>query len=1087
VPCDAKGHAKPLEDFPNLHVYYPTEELSPVRVLLHGDFLIKSDRTAIVSMAETPYNQWVGRELAKLLIQFVTQCYTQEAPAAYLRLLLSVEKMRPRSNTQQLWQFIVEQASASLLLPNSKGTLALKVAEGLRLSFHEQRKAARAILEVSRYAQSLVHPDFDENVEATQAMASLNVGALGPTDVLDCIREHAAAHRGNETWLWSCWEWLVEWTGNSKERLDLARSLTVIPCRDGLVSGVEAAETTVTWSGLESDETFPDWLPLKLVEDWFRDRLLKNSKNTAIRKLAEQLHIVEPDANTVLAALGRAAKSFWEQEVSEPERFLNLLIEKKWYETEERPNDLAFCPVPSRKEGSAEIVWASAQDAYFGREWGSRTLARLYEGARDAHWVMPIQRLAAKAELHTALEWLGVMACPWVIHSDDASDTFPERSRVGTYIRPYTWLGEIEPPTSLEHINPAKLSSGKCVLLLLLLAENWSNFYKNRAFLDVRYKYYGANTATVPSRWWEQVLSQSKPSLTGDGNAGSPLRKAWLSSERLRRLSHLLPCIALDSLSKKEREVLEPWLRDVVKLREHPEQMEDDEIESIVKVRIPALIPQSALSDRKKREQVSRWYGDLLRVCRERKKKAPDMSDCPRLCCKGEEWSYVADDVVWLDDDHDAALAFKGLVWRIALPRELRAIAQEVFGVRSLATHKRVVPQWSVLDDDDVKKEPVAQMSALLNDVKPFLFAWISHSQSDQALGKLRERIQSLTLRFVRDLQLSVSLDGIAESRTVSRAYAVDDHTLILDADRANEGSLAKALSEALGTAESEFFEILLRCPDEEARRRKLREDRDVAEDELERHLGEWHEGEPEVREAPVRGPVPNPSKGAGGDKSGKEEGPAVAAAPRPSSAGQAQRPSDQAASPHPEPVVTERTRSRKTLRLKDPKEANISVSNYEGRSGAGSATASSRHSWDQQVLTEQERKYIEQVSRKFAEAHLERLGYSVEQMPFENPGFDIRATKDGTAMLLVEVKGHLGRAAHIELTAREYREYSRCLQSKGESWELWNIEQLSEEKSGDVLLGRYQGIPDNALVGVRGFRVDLRACTKVEEIDRSS
>jgi hypothetical protein len=117
-------------------------------------------------------------------------------------------------------------------------------------------------------------------------------------------------------------------------------------------------------------------------------------------------------------------------------------------------------------------------------------------------------------------------------------------------------------------------------------------------------------------------------------------------------------------------------------------------------------------------------------------------------------------------------------------------------------------------------------------------------------------------------------------------------------------------------------------------------------------------------------------------------------------------------------------------------------------------------------------RSLTEEAGRLFAARELKNMGFSVETMPFENPGFDLRAKRNDEE-LRVEVKSHTGRASVVDVTQRQYREY---LDQQGFRWELWNVEHLAEMDVGSVVITRYTGIPDDAL-DVRTYRVDLKKC----------
>ena len=104
-------------------------------------------------------------------------------------------------------------------------------------------------------------------------------------------------------------------------------------------------------------------------------------------------------------------------------------------------------------------------------------------------------------------------------------------------------------------------------------------------------------------------------------------------------------------------------------------------------------------------------------------------------------------------------------------------------------------------------------------------------------------------------------------------------------------------------------------------------------------------------------------------------------------------------------------------------------------------------------------------------------MGYGVEAMPFDNPGFDLRGTRSQSQELRIEVKAHLGRATVVELTTREYQEYlSR--ESSYYDWQLWNIEHLEQGAASPVTITKFKTIPDDAL-DAKSFRVDLSKCSR--------
>jgi hypothetical protein len=184
-----------------------------------------------------------------------------------------------------------------------------------------------------------------------------------------------------------------------------------------------------------------------------------------------------------------------------------------------------------------------------------------------------------------------------------------------------------------------------------------------------------------------------------------------------------------------------------------------------------------------------------------------------------------------------------------------------------------------------------------------------------------------------------------------------------------------------------------------------------------------------------------------------------------------------------PEPATTT-PEEREPLGLKDPETAEYELGGgvtQPARGGGGSSGggdgAGGGGGAGSVPLSKEESNEIEMAGRVIAGRALrEKLGYEVEPMPLENPGFDLKATRDGEE-LRAEVKAHLGMATVVDdLTARQYNEYVGSKTKGAEyKWQLWNIENLKDD-AGKVLITRYDDIPEEAL-DAKLFKVDLKKC----------
>jgi hypothetical protein len=126
-------------------------------------------------------------------------------------------------------------------------------------------------------------------------------------------------------------------------------------------------------------------------------------------------------------------------------------------------------------------------------------------------------------------------------------------------------------------------------------------------------------------------------------------------------------------------------------------------------------------------------------------------------------------------------------------------------------------------------------------------------------------------------------------------------------------------------------------------------------------------------------------------------------------------------------------------------------------------------------TATPESKAALEQKAREFAATELIEMGYEVEQMGPQNPGFDLRALKPGE-VLKIEIKSHARLASSVFLTQREWEEYLRTRKMHGVTWELWNVEKLAESSGIQPTIQRIRHIPKSSMKE-SGYWVDLNQC----------
>ncbi|RLB94442.1 MAG: hypothetical protein DRH50_06390 [Deltaproteobacteria bacterium] len=1063
----------PTTDYLPVHVFYPTEQKGPVRLLLHAEFLVKSDRTALLPADSSPFNAWVADRLAYHVCQFVNGSYRTEVPSTHAALLVPFGDRASHPAAEDLWQRIAHKALADLRLADVEGRQLLTVSEARLISVSVRTDLARTLLETTSLRGRLLHSAFDDDKEARKALNELGCREIHDQDLIAAIAKNAASLASKTEWVWSCWEWLAAWVAKEpygdkhKERVERARRLPIVPVDGHLLRASELAGRIVTWKPDVQTEDLPDWLPLTFVEDWFRDRIqTETEQDSSIKKLRAELGITGPGADVIQRAVGQAIEQYWKDKQGDPRRFLDFILEQDWHETADTSPSLRRCPVPLSQRVQGE-AWSEADKAYFGREWENDLLSDLYDGMEAVAWVASDNTGGDKEKRRRILVWLGVAEHPRIVEEHHKSNVWqlPEgcgewkqyletaRDYCGRRVERIAGVSRMD-HLALDGVN-ARLGSS----LLRLIAQHWAAYYRDHAEVTAegtqsRERYY--RSWPVKAKWWWEVCERLPLPSRDDCAEHVALASLWLPDKRTdRAIGDLLPVIDLDAFGN-DKDAVREWLVSTVDLRTRIEQLTVEEWKGLLSSRIPRKAPAECLtSEERLRDRVMGWYTACLETVAEQENVSEKaFASCPLLCRKGEMWQYIADKPQYLNDDNDLATAFAQDVWLFHIPARLVSDAVKYLGVLLLSGSVQV---------DVSPGEPKSPLSdgllARFNDSLPYVWAWRS-SQSKQAADRLSVRLKGLKVLVAPALKASLSLDGMRHE--VERRWHVDDDTIYLHRDHANETELAQALAKALGVrSEADFYENLLRCSDELQRKQKLLS-KGIVDAEVERCLREYS-GQPPEEEPQEK------------HESQDTEKPDTS---HPPSAGGNESPLEGKNPNGPSGKTPEKTSQppdtrKQPLRLKDPRTVEYVLGGPpEGEGGHGGGGGGGGTGQEGRSLTDTEKAELEAAGRALAARELESMGFSVEEMPQGNPGFDLRAKKDGDE-LRVEVKAHGGRATIVDVTQREYKEY---LGQQRYRWELWNVEHLAKDDSHQVVITRYDQIPDDAL-DVRTFRVDLKRC----------
>ena len=678
---DAQGQVTPLSVPMMLHVYYPTEEPAPIPVLLHANFVVKSDRTRVV--ADSRFNAWLSGSLASHVVDCVQQWYSGSAPAANLRLLLPTKDFASSAIAADLWQRIEAHVKGTLKLPDASGNRVLSMDVACRVATSVGPELARQIFAKCGYASRLVHPSLETDVQAQRVLDKLGCAKLTDDDLFAAIASARPETARDTAWLWACWHWVAGWaaaqrrqdwkTETRNSRLSQLRKTRILAV-GGQTTSLESVGTNIlTWRDATLQRAMPEWMPLLFVDDWLRDRLLSAAADSPLRLLLTELCIEEPSHKLLLRALAHAIADFWKTKQGDASRFLAFLAGSNFHEQFDASENLQRCPVRARIEGKTGDYYVEASRAYFGREWGEDLIAQLYDGVQGIAWA---KKPGENVEAHKAiLTWLGVPECPRLVRASDPNASYDEGRRVRLRLPNYTSVGEIPTREVLDGVDVASPDQTKARALLYLLVRHWP-YYSSHVSVSVSYKYRTWYYDSVAAAWWEELKLKLLPPLTKNHSLPMPLGRCWLPDKTTRRtVGALLPTIDLASFGDGRTEV-EKWLIQHVGVRTQLSQIPAGEWRELLKDSVPRVIPAKDAAQDGGYQKVIGWYEACLESLSAQETDSP-LRNVPLLCRKGEAWDYVVEESRWLADDNELSEAFSGDVWQIAFPERLHAEARK--------------------------------------------------------------------------------------------------------------------------------------------------------------------------------------------------------------------------------------------------------------------------------------------------------------------------------------------------------------------------------------------------------------------------
>lgn len=1068
APVAEDNIINPTNDFLNIHVFYPTEIPSPLRIFMHGEFLVKNDRTAIIPIDQSIFNSWISNKLAELAIQFINDSYNDEYPSKYLELLLPLEDSKYR-DTNSLLEKIHNHAKNSLKLPDYEGKQKLSVSKSKFLSVTTENNLAYKIAGETNSKKKLLHSSFNIDSDSRKTLSFLGCKSLGDRDFVKIISNHLSKNTSHEEFIWNCLSWLSDWlhkkysyTDAFKERKETIESITLFPANEQLYSIKDLEGIVITWKTSE-EIRLPDWVPITILEEWFAELICNiEDWSSNILKLLKELEIKKYSQTVLTNGIKQAIDALWRSKSGNPNQIFEFLF--KHYQDEIYDIEkLSRCPVRIRsKHSENNHSWVPVNTAYLGKEWNNNLIEQVFKENDQIYWTVPFEKYSVESQRKFLMD-LGCVSYPRIREKNVRGKSFHSIEE-----RYKDWLKngfsrEFRPKKEgvdfiyeLDGIDVRSLSRIASTALITLIAENWDGYYC--FFERTIYRWTPRSKEDyrgVISYWLYNLKNNLIPPIVKNYANPKPLKDCWLPDDHTNRaLGNFLPIIDLNAFNQEADEISD-WLNNTIHVCRTLDDLEKEDWQEIVCEKIPNLLKNNELINNSLRDDIISAYEVCAEALGEKPYSQRNLENIQLMCRKDFTWELKSPSEIYLADDSELSSAFSEVCWQLDLPQRYHKDAKIVFNLNSLS------------DKTEVEIETGKETVHLSNDankivslILPYVFAWRCSKSLKQE--ELKESLTTLKICVVDGIKATVRLADKYE-KILSKNFSVHDSNIYLNKSNSNKSVIALALADRIGVkTEADFYENLLRCNGDKVKLRNKLISKDMTEEILDRYLRDFNDSEKDSNITDVK--INQDSSKAESKNSNKST-------------------TTKNKFNKLNAVQNSPSKENSTFQSKDIENENIDFASSwkpatsSGNSNSTSTTQNSTKS--RSNITYDDRMAIEQSGRSAAEKKLKEIGFAVEQMPGHNPGFDIKAKKGG-GELRVEIKAHKSKASSIELTQAEYQEYIKCQELESVKWELWNIENLSKNIDEKITISRYQLLNEDAFKA-RVLTINLSKCDRVE------
>jgi hypothetical protein len=790
---DEDGKPFPCPEYPYLHVFFPTEERTPFRILTHGTFKTNVDRRLLTQ--EDPLNEYMIKKLAELIRDKVLPAISEriDEPGRILDFLQPPQDLSTTSMEGRIWSELFNVLTGHSFVPDrfNKGKLSPNhiLLTPLTRGTERFKSAIRGEL-----AKRFCYGTIDVNRERRETLKKLGASIFEIIGIPKFFEENFATET---TWVANVYAILDE-VSSYLDSVDQAlksdfiqevrnRRLLLLSNGEAVNAGSTEKDEAIFLPPVGDIPTPPEGLSLRFLNRPAIDEYLKISSKTMRQTfLYQELKIEEYASIPVITkAILPAIRDFWQQwpskKVFEPGQvlgFLHALLGESPPE-DDRIKAITLMPVPIK----GEKQYAQAFGVYASLEWtGNDDLEFIYGSHPASCFLAPPSTTVTSDNMEgwkKFYQWLGISwvprvlpqfeefednrwnycswtynKCPTSPHSklpnwaDYCTELFKQCKKMGDHnpldkhsVCQYTsW--------AIDRFNEIVSNPDKSKRLLSVLVTKWETHYSQYMKCQIawRDKYKKDYFLTEVSSYFAWQV-KSHP---------------WIASSRfdlwgLKKPSDLF--IKTDSLYNELGDLI-PY----VDYRTEPEKIllamlgvrtSVDDLTAEDWWRIATDMPRLLKPEERVVRPLYRRMMQVENIEQENAARDGFMLNGKLLALAESKWDFTDRDEVWYIESEEFRRLFGNYVPIFAIQHEERrgAAVKRTYEINVLEEHLR--PKLDIGDEDEPASDLLNQF---LDSIKPFLAARV-YAQRPSREAEDVSYLRRLKLCAVKSLKVAYALD----------------------------------------------------------------------------------------------------------------------------------------------------------------------------------------------------------------------------------------------------------------------------------------------------------------------------------------